>query len=156
MYVLDTGIKLDNDQALFAVLDRAFGDPDAVETATRAVRQRNNDLSTYVAEFSRLAAEVLWNDQAKLDQSQLRDPQQALINAPDVKTLDELIDQASRVEQKMTRLRSGQPQPPQPSRPSRSSPADHRQQILAGKSSPAILPLLSQHTRHSWQVGPPP
>lgn len=33
-YVLETGIKLDNVSALFVILDRAFGDPNAVGTAS--------------------------------------------------------------------------------------------------------------------------
>ena len=72
-YVLPSGIKLVDVPTLFADLDRAFGDPDPVGTATRALRglkQRNSDLSSYVAEFSRLAAEVPWDDRAKLDHFQ--------------------------------------------------------------------------------------
>jgi len=70
--VLATGIDLSHIAALLAILDRAFGGPDPSGTATRtlhALKQKAN-LSTYVAEFSRLAAEVPWNDRAKLDQFQ--------------------------------------------------------------------------------------
>jgi len=111
-YVLGTGINLTDIPALFAVLDRAFGDPDPVGSATRALRalkQRNNDLSTFVAEFSRLAAEVPWDDRAKLDHFQEGISfklKQALVHYPDVTTLEEFIDQASKVEQKLARLRS--------------------------------------------------
>ena len=71
-YVLATGINLLDIAALLAILDRAFGDPDPAGTATRALRslKQKGDLSTSVVEFSRLAAEVPWNDQAKLDQFQ--------------------------------------------------------------------------------------
>ena len=68
-YILPTSINLPNIAALWAIHDRAFVDPDPAGTAKRALRslKQKTDLSTYVAEFSRLAAEVPWNDQAKLD-----------------------------------------------------------------------------------------
>jgi hypothetical protein len=109
-YVLATGINLPNIAALLAILDRAFGDPDPAGTATRALRslKQKADLSTYVAEFSRLAAEVPWNDQAKLDQFQeglSHELLQALVHYPNPKSLEELIEKTSEIEQKLARVR---------------------------------------------------
>ena len=64
-YVLPTGINLTDVPAMLVILDWAFDDPDPVGTATRAFRalkQKNTELSTYVAEFARLAAYVPWDD----------------------------------------------------------------------------------------------
>jgi hypothetical protein len=116
-YVLATGINLPDIAALLAILDRAFGDPDPSGTATRALRllKQKADLSTYVAEFSRLAAEVPWNDQAKLDQFQeglSHELLQALVHYPNPKSLEELIERTSEIEQKLARVRvhaRGQP-----------------------------------------------
>jgi len=68
-HVLATVIDLPHIAALLATLDRTFGDLDPVGTATRALRslKQKGNLSTYVVGFSRLATEVPWNDQAKLD-----------------------------------------------------------------------------------------
>jgi len=111
-YVLGTGINLVDVPALFTVLERAIGDPDPIGSATRALRalkQRSNDLSTYLAKFSHLAAEVPWDDRVKLDhfQEEMRfELKQALVHFPDVIILEEFIDQASEVEQKLPRLRT--------------------------------------------------
>jgi hypothetical protein len=109
-YVLATGIDLPDIAALLAILDRAFGDPDPSGTATRALRalKQKADLSTYVAEFSRLAAEVPWNDRAKLDQFQeglSHELLQALVHYPNPKSLEELIEKTSEIEQKLARVR---------------------------------------------------
>jgi len=90
-YVFTTGINLPDTAALLAILDPAFGDPDPSGTATRTLRtfKQKADLSTYVAEFSRLAAEVPWNDQGKLDQFQeclSHESLQALVHYPNAKS----------------------------------------------------------------------
>ena len=72
------------------------------------VLKQKSDLSTYVAEFSRLAAEVPWNDQAKLDQFQeglSHELLQALVHYPNPKSLEELIEKTSEIEQKLARVR---------------------------------------------------
>jgi hypothetical protein len=63
-YVHATGVNLENTEALVEVLETAFGDPDRVGSAERALenlRQGNRDFATYYAEFSRLIADVNWN-----------------------------------------------------------------------------------------------
>jgi hypothetical protein len=62
-YVQPTGVNLENVDALVEVLETAFGDPDRVGSAERALenlRQNNRDFATYYAEFSRLIADVEW------------------------------------------------------------------------------------------------
>lgn len=121
-YVLPTGINLADVAALTAILDRAFGDPDPVGTATRALRvlkQKNSTLSSYIAEFSRLAADVPWDAQAKLDHFQdglSYEIKQALVYYEDVATLELLMAQASKVEQKLARLKNSARPPVTPSR----------------------------------------
>ena len=111
-YVLPTGINLTDMPALLNVLDRVFGDPDPVGTATRAFRvlkQKNTDLSTYVAEFSKLATEVFWDNRAKLDHFQeglSYELKQALVHYPEASSLEIFIDQASKIEQKLACYRT--------------------------------------------------
>jgi hypothetical protein len=167
-YVLPTGINLTDVPALLNILDRAFGDPDPVGTATRAFRalkQKNTDLSTYVAEFSKLAAEVPWDDRAKLDHFQdglSYELKQALVHYPDATSLEVLIDQASQIEQKLSRLRNHprnpsapattrQPAGPAPATTTREDkPATHAS-FVAGGPTPMDLssgrPRLTQEER---------
>ena len=63
-YVHPSGVNLEDTKALIEVLETAFGDPDRVGSAERALetlRQGNRDFATYYAEFSRLIADVNWN-----------------------------------------------------------------------------------------------
>jgi hypothetical protein len=167
-YVLPTGINLTDVPAMLAILDRAFGDPDPIGTATRAFRalkQKNTDLSTYVAEFSKLAAEVPWDDRAKLDHFQeglSYELKQALVHYPDAPSLEVLIDQASKIEQKLARLRNHprnpsaptttrQPSGPAPAAtPREDKPATHAS-FVAGGPTPMDLssgrPRLTQEER---------
>lgn len=109
-YVLPDRINLANIAALTTILDCTFGDPDPVGTATRALRdlkQGNSTLSSYTAEFSRLAADIPLDARAKLDYFEdalAHRIKEALIYYPEVGTLELLVEQASRVEQKMARL----------------------------------------------------
>jgi Retrotransposon gag protein len=62
-YVQPTGVSLESVESLVEVLETAFGDPDRVGSAERALenlRQNNRDFATYYAEFSRLIADVDW------------------------------------------------------------------------------------------------
>jgi hypothetical protein len=155
-YVLPTGINLTDVPAMLAILDRAFGDPDPVGTATRAFRalkQKNTDLSTYVAEFAKLAADVPWDDRAKLDHFQeglSYELKQALVHYPDATSLDVLIDQASRIEQKLGRLRN---HPRNPSAPTTTRPPSQ-----AGPATATAGPREDKPTSHASFVpgGPTP
>ena len=68
---VETGnIALANIDALIQVLESAFGDPNRYATAARKInslRQGNRDFSTYYAEFQRYAADLNWNEPAKLE-----------------------------------------------------------------------------------------
>lgn len=136
---------------MLGILDRAFGDPDPVGTATRAfwaLKQKNTDLSTYVAEFSKLAAEVPWDDRAKLDHFQdglSYKLKQALVHYPDAASLETLIDQASKIEQKLACLRTHPRNP--------SAPATTRH--LPGPA-PVVAPREDKPTTHaSFVAGRP-
>jgi Retrotransposon gag protein len=65
-YVRPGGVNLEDIAALVEVLETAFGDPDRMGSAERALenlRQGNRDFATYYAEFSRLVADVDWNSE---------------------------------------------------------------------------------------------
>jgi Retrotransposon gag protein len=62
-YVQPTRVSLESVESFFEVLETAFGDPDRVGSAERALenlRQNNRDFATYYAEFSRLIEDVDW------------------------------------------------------------------------------------------------
>jgi len=65
LLLIDEGtINIASVEALITILENAFGDPDRVRTAQRnlqALRQKNRNLSDYLADFQRYAAEVSWN-----------------------------------------------------------------------------------------------
>jgi hypothetical protein len=66
--VKDDRMNLGNFEAFVTLLEEAYGDPDCVNTAERALaklRQGNRDFVTYYAEFQRLIADLNWNDAAK-------------------------------------------------------------------------------------------
>jgi len=55
-------------EAVITLLENTFGDPTRVSTAERnleSLRQKNCNLSDYLADFQSYAAEVSWNDAAK-------------------------------------------------------------------------------------------
>jgi len=87
-YMRTDTIDLPDIGSLVATLEAAFGDPDRTGTAERKIRQLrqlNKDFSAYYAEFQRYAADVTWNDAARM--SALRDGlnnelKDALIYAP--------------------------------------------------------------------------
>ena len=62
------GINYKDVAALLAELEQAFGDPNRVATAERALRtlvQKNRPFVEYLADFQHLAANTNWNDAAK-------------------------------------------------------------------------------------------
>jgi hypothetical protein len=64
----DDCLNLGNFEAFVTSLEEAYGDPDRVNTAERALaklRQGNWDFITYYAEFQSLIADLNWNDTAK-------------------------------------------------------------------------------------------
>jgi hypothetical protein len=66
--VKDDRVNLANSEAFVTLLEEAYGDPDRVNTAERALaklRQGNRDFVTYYAEFQCLMADLNWNDAAK-------------------------------------------------------------------------------------------
>ena len=67
--LIDEGnIDIASVEALIPLLENAFGNPDRVRTAKRnlqTLRQKNRNLSEYLADFQRYAAEVSWTDAAK-------------------------------------------------------------------------------------------
>jgi hypothetical protein len=66
--VKDDRVNLANFEAFVTSLEEAYGDPDRMNTAARAltkVRQGNRDFVTYYAKFQRLIADLNWNDTAK-------------------------------------------------------------------------------------------
>jgi hypothetical protein len=66
--VKDDRVNLANFEAFVTSLEEAYGDPDHVNTAERALaklRQGNRDFVTYYAEFQRLIVDLNWNDAAK-------------------------------------------------------------------------------------------
>lgn len=68
-HVKNETVDLTNLQALIDILEAAFGDPDKQGTAARklsSLRQAGRDFATYYAEFSKYAAELDWNEPAKL------------------------------------------------------------------------------------------
>jgi len=67
-YVRTGQIDLANLEALITVLDNAFGDPNRVATAERELRelrQKNRELSLYLADFTRIMADLQWDELAK-------------------------------------------------------------------------------------------
>jgi uncharacterized protein DUF4939 len=67
-YVTATGIGLEDEEALIAHLELAFGDPDRKGTAQRCIqtlRQKNREFSVYFAEFNRHVQDTGYNDEAK-------------------------------------------------------------------------------------------
>jgi hypothetical protein len=68
-YVKDDTVDLPDLAALIQILENAFGNPNRVQDAERklnTIQQGNRDFSSYYAEFSRYAAEVSWDEAAKL------------------------------------------------------------------------------------------
>jgi len=67
--LIDEGnINIASVEGLITLLENAFGDPDRVRTAEwnlPRLRQKNRNLSDYLADFTRYAAEGSWNDAAK-------------------------------------------------------------------------------------------
>jgi hypothetical protein len=66
--VKDDRVNLANFEAFVTSPEEAYGDPDRVNTAERALaklRQGNRDSITYYAEFQCLIADLNWNDAAK-------------------------------------------------------------------------------------------
>jgi len=67
--LIDEGnINIASVEALITLLENTFGDPNRVRTAERNLQsqhQKNCNLSDYLADFQRYAAEVSWNDGAK-------------------------------------------------------------------------------------------
>jgi len=67
--LIDEGIiNIASVEAPITLLENPFGDPDRVRTAERnlqSLRQKNRNLSDYLADFQRYAAEVSSNDAAK-------------------------------------------------------------------------------------------
>jgi hypothetical protein len=66
--VKDDHVNLANFEAFVTSLEEAYGDPDRVNTAERALaklRQGNRDFVAYYAEFQRSIADLNWNDAAK-------------------------------------------------------------------------------------------
>jgi hypothetical protein len=66
--VKDDRMNLGNFEAFVTLLEEAYGDPDRVNTAERALaklRQSNRDFVAYYAEFQCLIADLNWNDTAK-------------------------------------------------------------------------------------------
>jgi hypothetical protein len=66
--VKDDCMNLANFEAFVTSLEEAYGDPNHVNTAKRALaklRQGNRYFITYYAEFERLIADLNWNDAAK-------------------------------------------------------------------------------------------
>jgi hypothetical protein len=64
----DDRMNLGDFEAFVTSLEEAYGDPDCINTAKRALtklRQGNRDFVTYYAEFQRLIADLNWNDVAK-------------------------------------------------------------------------------------------
>src|SRR5690606_33397785 len=65
----DASIALDNVESAYKILRQHFEDPDRIRTAEfeiKRLRQRNSPFSEYLSQFTRLAAELNWNDEAKL------------------------------------------------------------------------------------------
>src|SRR5690606_2133797 len=65
----DASIALDNVESAYKILRQQFEDPDRIRTAEfeiKRLRQRNSPFSEYLSQFTRLAAELNWNDEAKL------------------------------------------------------------------------------------------
>lgn len=70
-FQIDGVIKLRDTKEAFALLKQHYEDPDRLKTAEfeiRKLRQKDGTFSAYLANFTRLAAELEWNDQAKLSQ----------------------------------------------------------------------------------------
>src|SRR5271169_1114313 len=67
-YICTGQINLNNLEALITVLDNAFGDPNRVATTERELcelHQKNRELSLYLAGFTRLMADLQWDELAK-------------------------------------------------------------------------------------------
>ena len=67
-HVTETGVNLDNVEAMITILTTAFGDPDVAATAERELnklQQKQREFSAYYAEFQRLITDLDYNDSAK-------------------------------------------------------------------------------------------
>ena len=68
-YIRDERVELSDLAALITILENAFGNPNHVkdsEYKLNTIQQGSRDFSSYFAEFQRHAAEVTWNEDAKL------------------------------------------------------------------------------------------
>jgi Retrotransposon gag protein len=143
-YVQSSGVNLENVTALMEVLETAFGDPDRVGSAERALenlRQGNRDFATYYAEFSRLVADVDWNSEPAIRHALKRglslELKQELVHHDLPDTLNEFVRLCQKLDNRLrafdaeTRYRSS-------SRPT-SRPALNPSQITAPFTAPSPI-----------------
>jgi hypothetical protein len=105
-----------NDFSLFtAEINTVFGDPDLASNNFRRLKRlkQTGSVTSYTAEFRRLASQVSWSDQALVQQyfDGLKDPlQDALIAANYPESLETLIQMATRLDnlQHQRRIQRGQ------------------------------------------------
>jgi len=94
-------------EALITLFENAFGDPDRVRTPERnlqCLRQKNRNLSDYLADFQRYAAEASWNDPAKrtsLYEGLSAELKDALVTLDTTDELDQYIILLKRVDNKI-------------------------------------------------------
>lgn len=125
-FIEDDRVNLFNLDNLISILTAAFGNPNHVADAEHrlnTIDQGTRDFSSYFAEFQRHAAEVSWNDEAKL--SALRrglsyQLKQDLIAVPEEpQTITDLVTLCQRMDNRRRALKTeSKPRPSTPAPPS--------------------------------------
>jgi hypothetical protein len=135
-YVQDDRVNFPTLAALITVLENAFGDPNRVANAEHrlnTIAQGTREFAAYYAEFVRYAAEVQWNEAAKLaalKRGLSYKLKQDMITLPEEPTtIDTLVAACNRLDGRRRALQSHPdhrqpaPAPPRPQRSPATAPA---------------------------------
>jgi hypothetical protein len=111
-YIKENGNRwaLNDVEDVIKILQRTFGDPDERATARfklQNLRQNNREFSDYYAEFSRLVAELGWDEAATMDA--LRNGlslelHEKLVGAPPTTTMHEFVEQCQKLDSQLRAL----------------------------------------------------
>lgn len=156
-YVQDNRVDFPTLAALITVLENAFGDPNRVANAEyrlNTMSQGTREFAAYYAEFVRYAAEVQWNEAAKLAalkrglSYKLKQDMITLVEEPT--TIDTLVAACNRLDGRRRALQNhpDHRQPaPTPSRPQRT-------QTTTPAPAPAPAAATTPSTATGTQAGP--
>ena len=145
----DTTINLTDLSALTTILENAYGNPNKVADAEQklnSIQQGTRDFSSYYAEFQRYAAEVEWNEAAKLAALKrglsYRMKQDFMAVEVEPTTVDGYVRTCNRLDTKRRALQNE----PAHTRPANSAYSTQRQTSAAPANAKAPLPPRSTPT----------